>query len=76
MKAIQMSEFGGPEVLKCIEVDEPIPVANEVRVRLFAAGVNPNETYIRTGTYSFYILSCRTHLGLMDLGLWMKLARG
>ncbi|MGG1663613.1 NADPH:quinone reductase [Brevibacillus sp. NRS-1366] len=55
MKTIQMTEFGGPEVLKCTEVNEPIPAANEVRVRLFAAGVNPNETYIRTGTYSFYI---------------------
>lgn len=55
MKTIQISKFGEPEVLKCVEVDEPIPAINEVRVRLFAAGVNPNETYIRTGTYSFYI---------------------
>jgi NADPH:quinone reductase len=55
MKAIQMSKFGEPEVLKYLEVDDPIPAANEVRVRLFAAGVNPNEAYIRTGTYSFYI---------------------
>ncbi|WP_289139365.1 NADPH:quinone reductase [uncultured Brevibacillus sp.] len=55
MKAIQIVEFGGPEVLKCAEVSEPNPGASEVRVKLFAAGVNPNETYIRTGTYSFYI---------------------
>ncbi|WP_312107928.1 NADPH:quinone reductase [Brevibacillus reuszeri] len=55
MKAIQIVEFGGPEVLQCAEVAEPTPAPNEVRVRLFAAGVNPNETYIRTGTYSFYI---------------------
>jgi NADPH2:quinone reductase len=55
MKAIQISTFGGPEVLKYTEVDDPIPAENEVRVRLFAAGVNPNETYVRTGTYSFYI---------------------
>lgn len=55
MKAIQIVEFGGPEVLKCAEVNEPTPAASEVRVKLFAAGVNPNETYIRTGTYSFYI---------------------
>ncbi|MFF0826341.1 NADPH:quinone reductase [Brevibacillus sp. NPDC003359] len=55
MKAIQIVEFGGPEVLQCAEVNEPIPAPNEVRVRLYAAGVNPNETYIRTGTYSFYI---------------------
>lgn len=54
MKAIQMSRFGGPEVLEYTEVDEPIPATSEVRVRLFAAGINPNEAYIRTGTYSFY----------------------
>ncbi|RXT07166.1 NADPH:quinone reductase [Ammoniphilus sp. CFH 90114] len=55
MKAIQITEFGGPEVLKLADVREPTPARNEVRVRLFAAGVNPNETYIRTGTYSFLI---------------------
>lgn len=44
-----------PEVLKYKEVAEPSPNKNEVRVRLFAAGVNPNEAYIRTGTYSFFI---------------------
>ncbi len=55
MKAIQVSKFGGPEVLRYTEVDKPTPARNEVRVRLYAAGVNPNETYIRTGTYSFYI---------------------
>lgn len=55
MKAIQMSEFGEPEVLKYKEIEEPVPGRDEVRVRLFAAGVNPNETYIRTGTYSFFV---------------------
>ncbi len=55
MKAIQLTEFGGPEVLIYRDVNEPIPQTDEVRVRLFAAGVNPNETYIRTGTYSFLI---------------------
>lgn len=55
MKAIQMSKFGGPEVLEYKEITEPIPDVNEVRVRLYAAGVNPNEAYIRTGNYAFYI---------------------
>ncbi len=55
MKAIQMSEFGEPEVLRYMEIEEPVPGRYEVRVRLFAAGVNPNETYIRTGTYSFFV---------------------
>jgi NADPH:quinone reductase len=55
MKAVQMSQFGGPEVLKYVDVDEPSPAANQVRVRLYAAGVNPSEAYIRTGTYAFYV---------------------
>jgi NADPH2:quinone reductase len=54
MKAIVMREFGGPEVLHMEEVPEPSPSAGEVKVRLHACGVNPNETYVRTGTYNFY----------------------
>ncbi|MDX9917106.1 MAG: NADPH:quinone reductase [Gudongella sp.] len=53
MKAIVMSSFGDPEVLQIKEINEPIPGVNEVRVRLHAAGVNPNEAYIRSGNYSF-----------------------
>ncbi|SEN85845.1 2-desacetyl-2-hydroxyethyl bacteriochlorophyllide A dehydrogenase [Mesobacillus persicus] len=55
MKAIQVSEFGEPNVMKFKEVEEPNPAPYEVRVRLLAAGVNPNDAYVRTGTYSFYI---------------------
>lgn len=54
MKAIVVSEFGGPDVLKYKEIDAPTLGADEVRVRLHAAGVNPNEAYIRAGGYSFY----------------------
>ncbi|MEW9053865.1 MAG: NADPH:quinone reductase [Neobacillus sp.] len=55
MKAIRIDQFGGPSVLNYTEVEEPIPGSNEVRVRLYAAGVNPNDAYVRTGTYSFFI---------------------
>lgn len=55
MKAIQVKAFGGPEVLQIAEVIEPTPAANEVRVALYASGVNPNEAYVRTGTYGAYI---------------------
>lgn len=54
MKAINVSKFGGPEVLIYSDVDEPTPGSTEVKVRLYAAGVNPNDTYVRTGTYAFY----------------------
>ena len=54
MRAIQMSEFGDPQVMRFVDIPVPEPVVHEVRVKLYAAGVNPAETYIRTGTYAFF----------------------
>jgi len=54
MKTIQLSKFGGPEVLEYKDISEPEPAADEVRVQLHASGINPSEIYIRTGTYSLY----------------------
>src|SRR2546426_11375100 len=52
MKAILVREFGGPEVLKLEEVPTPKPAAGQVLVRIHAAGVNPYDTYMRSGTYA------------------------
>ena len=52
MKAIQVHEFGGPEVLALHEVPTPKPGPGEVLVRIRAAGVNPYDTYMRNGTYA------------------------
>ncbi len=52
MQAIRVRAFGGPEVLRLEEVDDPRPGAGEVVVRLRAAGVNPVETYVRSGGYA------------------------
>ncbi|MFJ5550657.1 NADP-dependent oxidoreductase [Streptomyces sp. NPDC093225] len=41
MRAVVISEFGGPEVLKVSEVAKPEPGLNEILVRVHAAGVNP-----------------------------------
>jgi NADPH2:quinone reductase len=51
MKAIQVREFGGPEVLRIAEVAAPQPGPGQVLVRVRAAGVNPYDTYIRAGNY-------------------------
>ncbi|MBI3891575.1 MAG: NADPH:quinone reductase [Candidatus Wallbacteria bacterium] len=52
MKAIQVTQFGGPEVLKLAEVPDPAAAAGQVVVRVEAAGVNPVDTYIRSGAYA------------------------
>lgn len=52
MKAIRVMEYGGPDVLRLVDVPEPAPGTGQVLVRLRAAGVNPVETYMRTGTYA------------------------
>ena len=52
MKAIRIREFGPPEVMKLEEVPDPQPGPHEVLVKICAVGVNPVETYIRSGAYS------------------------
>src|SRR5919197_6758821 len=51
MRAIRVTEFGGPENLTVQEVPDPKPDAGHVLVRIKAAGVNPVDAYIRSGTY-------------------------
>lgn len=52
MKAIVVRAFGGPEVVKVEDVPDPSPGAGQVLVRVKAVGVNPVDTYIRSGTYA------------------------
>jgi NADPH2:quinone reductase len=51
---IQVSEFGGAEVLRYGALPVPEPAPGQIRVRMHAIGVNPADTYIRTGTYAFF----------------------
>ncbi|GAA3782453.1 NADP-dependent oxidoreductase [Streptomyces chiangmaiensis] len=43
MRAVSQDILGGPEVLKVVEMERPAPRANEVLVRVHAAGVNPTD---------------------------------
>ncbi|XP_062260579.1 quinone oxidoreductase [Platichthys flesus] len=53
MRAIRVSEFGAPSVLSlCSQVTVPKPGPRQVLIRVQACGVNPVETYIRSGTFS------------------------
>jgi NADPH:quinone reductase-like Zn-dependent oxidoreductase len=49
VRAVQVSEFGGPEVLRVVDVEAPSPIPTEVLVEVHAAGVNPVDWKTRQG---------------------------
>jgi NADPH:quinone reductase len=51
MKAIQVKQVGGPEVMEVVELPVPQPKANEAVVKLAASGVNFIDVYFREGRY-------------------------
>ena len=52
MKAIVVREYGAPEVMQLEDVATPEPSGTQVLVRIHAAGVNPVDTYLRTGIHA------------------------
>ena len=51
MRAVGITRFGGPEVLRIVERPVPEPGAGEVRIRVAAATVNPADTVLRAGRH-------------------------
>jgi NADPH2:quinone reductase len=51
MHAIEVSETGGPEVLRYVEAPQPTPGPGEVLIKADAIGVNYIDTYFRNGQY-------------------------
>lgn len=49
MKAIGLTEFGGPDVLRVLELPVPEAGPGEIRIRVHAATVNPVDTMVRRG---------------------------
>jgi NADPH:quinone reductase-like Zn-dependent oxidoreductase len=49
VRAVQVTRFGGPEVLQLADVEPPSPISTEVLVRVLAAGVNPVDCKTRRG---------------------------
>jgi NADPH2:quinone reductase len=52
MRAIVVREFGGPEVMKIEEIPAPSAGPGQIVIRVGAVGVNPVDTYIRSGLYA------------------------
>lgn len=52
MKAIRVHEFGGPENMRLEDVNEPSPGPRQLVIAIKAAGINPIDTYIRSGSYA------------------------
>jgi NADPH:quinone reductase-like Zn-dependent oxidoreductase len=52
MKAVVIHKYGGPEVLKYEDVPRPEPQADQILVRVIAAGVNPVDGMIRSGMFA------------------------
>ncbi len=51
MRAVQITEFGGPEVLEIVELPDPVPAADEVLVEVARAGMNFADTHQRHNDY-------------------------
>jgi NADPH2:quinone reductase len=51
MRAIQLTEYGGPEVLKLVDIEKPVPTGHEVLIEIKAIGVNYADTARREGRY-------------------------
>ena len=70
MKAIQYATYGGPDVLRLVDVPMPEPGRNQVRIAVRAAGVNPSDWKRREGQYrAFEDLTFPAGVGVEASGL-------
>ena len=51
MKAVQIKEFGGPEVLEHVEIDDPVPGEGQTLVTVTRCGVNFADTHVTRNDY-------------------------
>ncbi len=49
MRAVQFSQFGGPDVLELVELPDPHPAPGQIRVAVRGVGVNPIDWKVRSG---------------------------
>lgn len=51
MRAVRFAAAGGPEVIRTVEVEDPVPAAGEVLIEVAAAGLNRADSMQRMGVY-------------------------
>ncbi|RKF19357.1 NADP-dependent oxidoreductase [Altericroceibacterium spongiae] len=77
MKAIQFSEYGEPDVLKMVDIEEPHPGRGQVRVAVKAAGVNALDWKLRSGImHDFMPVSFPSGVGFEASGIVDEIGEG
>ncbi|GAA2795381.1 NADP-dependent oxidoreductase [Crossiella cryophila] len=77
MRKVTFAEFGGPEVLRLDTAEQPHPGPGQVRIAVRAAGVNPFDWRIRTGTLQdAHPIELPAGLGLDAAGVVDELGEG
>jgi NADPH:quinone reductase-like Zn-dependent oxidoreductase len=77
MKAIRYHDYGGPEVLVLEDAPRPQPKENQVLVRILASGVNPADSWFRSGAGKQFVPLQFPHIpGLEGAGTVAELGAG
>jgi NADPH:quinone reductase-like Zn-dependent oxidoreductase len=70
MKAVQFDEYGGPDVLKVVDVEEPHARPGQIRIAVHAAGVNAFDWKLRSGALASVVpLSLPAKVGVEASGV-------
>ena len=68
MNAIKVSKFGDPSVLELVQTEMIKPAENEVLIKVAGAGINPLDTYIRSGLFAPEMLPTLPYTPGGDIG--------
>jgi NADPH:quinone reductase-like Zn-dependent oxidoreductase len=77
MKAVRFAEYGGPEVLKVVDVEQPHAGPGQIRIAVHAAGVNAFDWKVRSGALAAVMpLSLPAGVGLDASGVVDEVGEG